>query len=164
MSLRPCRLVTPTSLFSSQRVSAGKSELWGGIVTRLLTRCWVAAASALHTHHMERLHLDEEASIKRIALAMAALLTWDVSAFGASVARLVRLRCLAALFQGDRATERLGQWSYGADNDIFVSVKERSEWWPAILVHGSNAHVPADDDAEAMNVLESPEFLRGGEE
>ena len=55
-----------------------KTTLWGGVATRLLTRCWSEATHALHLVHLD-IGLEAHQSTKRIADSMAALLPWDVS-------------------------------------------------------------------------------------
>ena len=109
------REVQTSTSFSLQRVSAGKSELWGGVVTRLLTRCWAGAATALHAHHVKHLGMDPGDSAKRIANAMAALLTWDVSS-GAQREFLVLItrHCLGMFLPGrprHGARRPVGVWS-----------------------------------------------------
>ena len=57
----------------------GKSFLlWGGCVTRLLTRCWFDAVEAMHKE-LVGLGVSEDDSSRRIIRAMMALLPWDLS-------------------------------------------------------------------------------------
>ena len=74
---------------------------------------------------------------------------------------MATLSCCPSLFcsysaQGDRASERVGEWSYGAHSDVFVARKDNGIWWPAIVVHKSKAH----DGSDLSDCDDAPSSMR----